>query len=60
MPKMSSGYCWFRGEIWNLIHDCKNCEQDPCPHWCIEFVSCQMEEVLEKVLASVKTPTGAD
>lgn len=51
MPKMNRTYIKARKEIWGMIQDCKECKQSECPEWCREFVRCQMDDLIEKLLA---------
>lgn len=55
MPNMTPLHCWFRNEAWALVDDCRDCEQDPCPIWCLEFVSCQMDELLDEAVYQTRT-----
>lgn len=50
MPFFAPIYLEARREMWSLINDCKGCEQRECPDWCREFVSCQMDDLIERLI----------
>lgn len=50
MAVFSSIYVSARREIWGLIEDCKGCERRECPEWCREFVACQMDDLIERLI----------
>lgn len=54
MPSLNPTKLWFRHEVWALIDDCSTCEDDPCPEWCREFVSCQMDDIVERLAALLR------
>lgn len=54
MPSLNPTKLWFRHEVWALIDDCSTCEDDPCPEWCREFVSCQMDDIVERLAAILR------
>ncbi len=50
MAVFSPIYVNARREIWDLIEDCKECERRECPEWCHEFVVCQMDDLIERLI----------
>ena len=54
MPNMGPRHGWFRREVWALIDDCRECRRDTCPNWCEEFVSVQMDELLDKLIEAMR------
>lgn len=50
MAVLSPIYVSARKEIWGLIEDCKGCERRECPEWCREFVACQMDDLIERLI----------
>lgn len=50
MAVFSPIYVSARKEIWGLIEDCKGCERRECPEWCREFVACQMDDLIERLI----------
>lgn len=50
MAVFSLIYVSARREIWGLIEDCKGCERRECPEWCREFVACQMDDLIERLI----------
>ena len=50
MAVFSPIYVSARREIWGLIEDCKVCERRECPEWCREFVACQMDDLIERLI----------
>lgn len=51
MPSLDPRKQWFRLELWKLVDDCSTCHEEPCPEWCREFVSCQMDDLFDEVWA---------
>ena len=54
MPSLDPAKLWFRREVWSLIEDCATCENDPCMEWCREFVSCQMDGLVDRLVAMLR------
>ena len=47
MAFMSPIHIKARREIWKMIKDCKDCEEQECPEWCREFVRCEMDDLID-------------
>lgn len=54
MPNMGPRHRWFRREVCGLIDDCRACRLETCPNWCEEFVSVQMDELLDKLVEAMQ------
>lgn len=57
MPLISPIHVKARKEIWNMIEDCKVCEQRECPEWCREFVRCEMDDLIGRLIKFGMTKT---
>lgn len=49
LPNMSPENIWFRRRVWELVEEYRHCERADCPDWCREFVSCEIDELLERL-----------
>ena len=59
VPSLNLRKRLFRKELWGLIDDYSTCDLEECPEWCREFVSCQMDDLFDKLFESKQQEPGS-
>lgn len=59
MPSLDPKKMWFRARAWEMIDECSACDLEQCPEWCREFVSCQLDDLVDELLRARRQEPGS-